>query len=195
MFNIQQRGRGSQIISKITAMSKARAAVKQNSKLSDLINYKLRVVTEDGRVYIGELLAFDKYMNMILSDCVEERIPRDVQSKLNSGSANLKVERRILGLTILRGEHILTTVVEDRPLLTRKERIVKAKKEEKKLQKQRNQNKSKTGKSGEKGRKSFRQGNINDNSGGGSGGIMTAQGSIIPPQTRKFQPPPGFKRK
>ena len=177
-------------------MSKARAAVKQNSKLSDLINYKLRVVTEDGRVYIGELLAFDKYMNMILSDCVEERIPRDVQSKLNSGSANLKVERRILGLTILRGEHILTTVVEDRPLLTRKERIVKAKKEEKKLQKQRNQNKSKTGKSGKKGRKSFRQGNINDNSGGGGGGgAMTAQGSIIPPQTRKFQPPPGFKRK
>ena len=174
-------------------MSKARAAVKQNSKLSDLINYKLRVVTEDGRVYIGELLAFDKYMNMILSDCVEERIPRDAQNKLNNGSANLKVERRILGLTILRGEHILTTVVEDRPLLTRKERIVKAKKEEKKLQKQRNQNKSKTGKSGKKGRKSFRQGNSNnDNSGGGA---MATQGSIIPPQTRKFQPPPGFKRK
>lgn len=42
----------------------------------------------------------------------------------------------MLGLTILRGEQILSTVVEDKPLLSKKERLVRDKKEKKQAQKQ-----------------------------------------------------------
>ncbi len=114
--------------------------VKENSRLADLINYKLKVFTQDGRVYVGELLAFDKFMNLILSDCVEERIPKNQLRKLQKGKNDVKVEKRVLGLTILRGENILSTVVEDKPTTTKKERVQAEKQQDKAIKKQKKQN-------------------------------------------------------
>lgn len=160
----------------------SRVLVKHNSRLSDLVGYRLRVLTQDGRVYIGELMAFDKHMNLILSDCVEERIPKQQQLKLNGKDANkdAQVEKRTLGLVILRGEHVLTTIVQDKPLLTKKERIVKSKKEDKQLKKQQNKNKSKNG-----------RGKITKPSGDNT--INKPDGGFQ--QAKQFQPPPGFKRR
>lgn len=152
----------------------SQVAVKHNSRLSTLIGYRLRVLTNDGRVYIGELMAFDKYMNLILSDCVEERIPKNEQLKLKQKKLedNVKVEKRTLGLVILRGEHVLTTIVQDKPLLTKKERLQKDKQDKKTLKKQQNKNKKDT-----------------------TNGKVAKNGKTagVPTQAKKFQPPPGFK--
>ena len=162
--------------------------VKQNSRLSDLVNYKLKVFTQDGRVYVGELMAFDKYMNLILSDCIEERIPRGQLLKLNSKNKevvnSIKLERRVLGLTILRGENILSTVVEDKPNTTKRQRLQIEKQQEKKIKKQKRQNKNK--KKSQNNSNNVSNSNIKSNSKDGK--------PLNVPQPRKLQPPPGFKR-
>lgn len=166
--------------------------VKHNSKLADLINYKLRVVAQDGRVYIGELLAFDKHMNVVLGDCVEECVlRRELDSVRRTGveKAELKVKKRVLGLVILRGEQILSTLVEDKPLQTKKERIVVETKEKKQLAKQKNQRKKNSNTNG-KVTKPHTEGRYNNTSNNNKG--MPAKTTQ---PVKKFQPPPGFKRK
>lgn len=158
--------------------------MKNSSRLSDLIGYKIRVITQIGRVYIGELMSFDKHMNLILGDCVEERIPKTQIEKLRDAkdTGAVKSEKRILGLTILRGEHVLTTMIEDKPTMTKKERLSGIKKQEKQVQKQKGQRKVKNQKvdSRSNGRVSKPSNNVRINE------EVTR---------RKFQPPPGFKRR
>ncbi|CAI4038496.1 hypothetical protein SMKI_05G1070 [Saccharomyces mikatae IFO 1815] len=196
-------------------MSKVQVA--HGSRLANLIDYKLRVLTQDGRVYIGQLMAFDKHMNLVLNECIEERVPKTQLDKLrlkkdskDGTPLNIKVEKRVLGLTILRGEQILSTVVEDKPLLSKKERLVRDKREKKQAQKQTKQRKEKEKKPGKiakpnsasarhlnnGGREvaqpsSSRYNSSNDN----IGANRSRFNSEAPPQTRKFQPPPGFKRR
>ncbi|CCD23635.1 mRNA splicing protein SMB1 NDAI_0B06030 [Naumovozyma dairenensis CBS 421] len=168
--------------------------VKQSSRLNDLINYKLRVITQDGRVYIGELLAFDKYMNLILSDCVEERIPKTQLPKLrNKVQDSIKIEKRVLGLTILRGEHVLTTVVEDKPLLSKKERVALLNNQKKKVQKNKKQNKNKNKVSKDSTTNKSASASVSSGSRFNSSGNNAQTG--VPRQTKTFQPPPGFKRR
>lgn len=149
--------------------------VKHNSRLADLINYKLRVITQDGRVYVGELLAFDKHMNVVLGDCVEECVlRRELDSVRRSGveKVDLKVKKRVLGLVILRGEQVLSTLIEDRPQQTKQQRLVTETKEKKQLKKQKNQRKK--------------------NKGGKVTKPKEDKNTTKP--VKKFQPPPGFKR-
>lgn len=143
--------------------------IKKNTKLADLIDYRLRVITVDGRDYIGELMAFDKHMNLILKNCVEERIPKSQKSGLKLNQGNLKKETRTLGLIVLRGENIISTTVEDKPTLTKKERLVVKNRQIKKINKKRNQKKSENKTDGTK---------LNNK--------LTAM--------KKFQPPQGFNR-
>lgn len=156
--------------------------VKQNSRLADLVGYRLRVITQDGRVYIGELMAFDKHMNVVLKNCVEERVPRTQMDKLRKNLADqaVKVEKRVLGLTILRGEQILSTVVEDKPLESRKERLQGVEKQQKQLQKQRRQ-------------RTKQKGNSVSKPSAPTNTSSTTSSTI--PQKRRFQPPPGFKKR
>lgn len=160
-------------------------SVKQNSRLSNLVGYRLRIITQDGRVYIGELMAFDKHMNVVLKNCMEERVPRTQIDKLRRDltDAAVKVERRVLGLTILRGEQILSTVVEDKPALTKKERLAGVEKQQKKIQKQR-KHRSKNKSNGVSKPSSNRYAS-------GTNGLP----NDALPQKRKFQPPPGFRKR
>ncbi|AQZ16829.1 SMB1 (YER029C) [Zygosaccharomyces parabailii] len=144
----------------------SKVQVKQDARLADLIGYRLRVLTQDGRVYVGELLAFDKFMNLVLKGCIEERIPKTQVDNLQSGK-DVKVERRTLGLAILRGEQVLSSVVQDRPQLTKKERLDGVKKQEKQLRKEKRTR-----------NKQLKEG----------GRVEKAK-----VEKRKFQPPPGFK--
>ncbi|KAJ3171374.1 hypothetical protein HDU87_008331 [Geranomyces variabilis] len=85
----------------------------RNSKIMALLNYRLRITVQDGRTLIGQMLAFDKHMNMVLADCEEFR-----KIKANGKAGEVQAEReekRTLGLVILRGETIVSMSVESPP--------------------------------------------------------------------------------
>lgn len=50
-------------------------SLSKHSKIVQLLNYRLRVTITDGRTFLGQFLAFDKHMNLVLADCDELRVP------------------------------------------------------------------------------------------------------------------------
>ncbi|CAH01951.1 mRNA splicing protein SMB1 [Kluyveromyces lactis] len=183
---------------------------KKETKLSDLIDYRIRVATHDGRVYIGQLMAFDAYMNLVMGDCVEERMPhKQIIEVLKSGgnlSSNVQVERRTFGLIILRGEHVLSTSVESPPQLSKKERIEVQKKNAKKLD---NAKKARQGKTSNKMNVGTNGSNITStnsessnrvtkpshkpiNTNSGAPSRFNSNSQVRP---SRFQAPPGFKKR
>jgi len=80
-----------------------------------LLNYRLKITVQDGRVLIGQMLAFDKHMNLVLSECEEFR---RVKSKGKSTGQPEREEKRALGLVILRGETVVSISIESPPPVT-----------------------------------------------------------------------------
>jgi len=90
-------------------------SMSKNSKMLSLINYRLRVTIADGRTMIGQMLAFDRHMNLVLSDCEEFRKVRVKAGTEKSEEKKEKELKRTLGLVILRGETIISLSVEAPP--------------------------------------------------------------------------------
>jgi small nuclear ribonucleoprotein (snRNP)-like protein len=44
--------------------------------MMSLVNYRLKVTINDGRYLIGQMLAYDKHMNLVLAECEEFRLLR-----------------------------------------------------------------------------------------------------------------------
>ncbi|KAI8066654.1 hypothetical protein BC940DRAFT_60550 [Gongronella butleri] len=88
----------------------------KSSKMANIVNYRLRVTLSDSRVLTGQMLAFDKYMNLVLADCEEFR---KVKQKSKDGKskegAKLQDVKRTLGLVILRGETIVSISIDGPP--------------------------------------------------------------------------------
>jgi small nuclear ribonucleoprotein B and B' len=80
-----------------------------------LVLWRIRVTLNDNRQLVGQMLAFDRHMNLVLADCEEFR---RVKSKKKAGEEDVgptQELKRSLGLVILRGEMIVSLAVEGPP--------------------------------------------------------------------------------
>eukprot|EP00343_Euplotes_focardii_P012143 CAMPEP_0205833908 /NCGR_PEP_ID=MMETSP0206-20130828/50371_1 /ASSEMBLY_ACC=CAM_ASM_000279 /TAXON_ID=36767 /ORGANISM="Euplotes focardii, Strain TN1" /LENGTH=220 /DNA_ID=CAMNT_0053140669 /DNA_START=19 /DNA_END=681 /DNA_ORIENTATION=+ len=82
----------------------------KSSKFLQWINFRVRVAVADNRMIVGTFLAFDKHMNLVLSDSEEYR---HIKSK-KTGQPPKEV-RRVLGLVLLRGDSIIHMSAEAQP--------------------------------------------------------------------------------
>ena len=80
-----------------------------------LINWRLKVTINDGRAFIGQMLAFDRHMNLVLADCEEFRRVRPKKKQGETEAGPEQEMKRSLGLVILRGETVVSLSVEGPP--------------------------------------------------------------------------------
>ena len=75
-----------------------------------LVNSRVKITLNDSRVIVGQLLAFDKYMNLVVADSEEYR--RTKRAKAGEMSNENGTVKRTLGFIVLRGESIVSCSLE-----------------------------------------------------------------------------------
>lgn len=83
----------------------------KGSKLLRYVEHRLRITLSDSRIITGTFLAFDKHLNLVLSDAQEFRMLKGSKSNV----VEERQEKRNLGLIILRGENVVSIAVEGPP--------------------------------------------------------------------------------
>ena len=76
------------------------------------VEHRLRVTLHDGRSIVGTFLAFDKHLNLVLSEAEEFRT---LKSKGGAALLEERTEKRSLGLVLVRGENVVSLAVEGPP--------------------------------------------------------------------------------
>jgi len=70
----------------------------------------------DGRQLVGQMLAFDKHMNLVLADCEEFRKVKRKTKGAQGGQQTVETEeKRTLGLAIVRGANVVSCSVDGPP--------------------------------------------------------------------------------
>ena len=80
--------------------------VSKNNQVLQLLNSKMRVILCDNRTFIGKFVAYDKHMNLVLTDCVEYRKYKPARTK------TVIEAKKNYGVVILRGENVMSVIVE-----------------------------------------------------------------------------------
>jgi small nuclear ribonucleoprotein B and B' len=80
-----------------------------------LVHWRLKVTLNDGRALTGQMLAFDRHMNLVLAECEEFRRVRPKKKAGEADAGPMQEMKRALGLVILRGETIVSISVEGPP--------------------------------------------------------------------------------
>ena len=80
-----------------------------------LINWRMKITINDGRSFVGQMLAFDRHMNLVLADCEEFRRVRPKKKPGETETPAMQEMKRTLGLVILRGETVVSLSVEGPP--------------------------------------------------------------------------------
>lgn len=78
--------------------------------MQNWLNYRVRITLHDGRQLVGQFLAYDRHMNLVIADCEEFRKLKD-----KSGSGEDREVKRMLGLLLLRGESVSSITPEAPP--------------------------------------------------------------------------------
>lgn len=90
----------------------------KGGKMLSLINWRLKVTINDGRAFVGQMLAFDRHMNLVIADCEEFRRVRPKKKPGETEAGPVQEMKRTLGLVILRGETVVSLSVEGPPPVT-----------------------------------------------------------------------------
>ena len=80
-----------------------------------LVNWRMKITINDGRSFVGQMLAFDRHMNLVLADCEEFRQVRPKKKPGETETPAMQEMKRTLGLVILRGETVVSLSVEGPP--------------------------------------------------------------------------------
>ncbi len=72
------------------------------------IDYRVRLTIQDGRMFIGTFLAFDKHMNVIMSETEEVR-------RVKPKKGEEREMKRQLGMIVIRGQNIISMTAEAPP--------------------------------------------------------------------------------
>jgi small nuclear ribonucleoprotein B and B' len=81
-----------------------------------LVLWRIRVTLNDNRQLVGQMLAFDRHMNLVIAECEEFRRVKPKKKGPNEDEGAPSQElKRSLGLIILRGEMIVSLAVEGPP--------------------------------------------------------------------------------
>ncbi|OQO08981.1 hypothetical protein B0A48_05871 [Cryoendolithus antarcticus] len=99
------------------------AATNKQGKMTGFINYRMRATLKDGRQLVGQMLAFDKHMNLVLADCEEFRrvkrkskpAPAAAGTTPSTATTIETEEKRALGLAIVRGATVVSCSVDGPP--------------------------------------------------------------------------------
>ncbi|RMX92189.1 hypothetical protein D0867_14676 [Hortaea werneckii] len=98
------------------------AASNKQGKMQGFINYRMRATMNDGRQLVGQMLAFDKHMNLVLADCEEFRKVKRKTKQSGAPGAGAggqqtveTEEKRMLGLAIIRGATVVSCSVDGPP--------------------------------------------------------------------------------
>jgi small nuclear ribonucleoprotein B and B' len=80
------------------------------------VEHRLRVTLQDGRVMVGTFLAFDKHLNLVLSETEEFRtLKKSGGAAQSSALLEERTQKRTLGLVLIRGENVVSLAVEGPP--------------------------------------------------------------------------------
>ncbi|KAI9700587.1 MAG: hypothetical protein M1820_006741 [Bogoriella megaspora] len=95
-------------------------AQNKTAKMQNLLDYRMRITLNDGRQMTGQMIAFDKHMNLVLADTEEfRRVKRKAAKTQAPGTAPSGLveveEKRSLGLAIVRGAHVVSSSIDGPP--------------------------------------------------------------------------------